>query len=126
MPLDKADYEWMEFLVGYAEDWDRTFRTTRTTYFTQDYWYLFTACIIGEQQKTPLSMTDAASKMRVSLSPGAKKERIDLAVTDGWLVEERSTTDARSKLLLPTDKLRTAMKAHLERTRQEALKRLAR
>jgi hypothetical protein len=58
--------------------------------------------------------------MRVSLSEDAKVDRIDRAVDDGWLVQDKRPPDLRVNLLLPTDKLRKAMNEHLVRTLNEA------
>jgi hypothetical protein len=41
-------------------------------------------------------------------------------VDDGWLVQDKRPPDLRVNLLLPTDKLRKAVNAHLHRTLNEA------
>ncbi len=115
--LDAPLEKWMDLLIYYAEDWDSTFRTDRTLYFTQEYWYLFTACIRADALGRPLARKEAIQRMRVSLSEDAKVERIKRAVDDKWLTEKQS---GRDKVLRPTDKLRTAMDNHLQRTLAEA------
>ena len=41
--MNEADKAWMKVLIDYAVDWDDTFRVQHRNYFTQEYWYLFTA-----------------------------------------------------------------------------------
>jgi|ERR1700722_3328529 hypothetical protein len=118
--MDAAVRDWMKVLTAYAEDWDRTFRKERRLYSTQDYWYLFTECVRADADGEPLPRQEAIRKMRVSLSEDAKVDRIDRAVDDGWLVQDKRPPDLRVNLLLPTDKLRHAMVEHLARTLGEA------
>jgi hypothetical protein len=118
--MDRALRDWMKLLHDYAEDWDATFRKPRGLYFTQEYWYLFTECVQADADGEPLPRQEAIRKMRVSLSEDAKVNRIDRAVEDGWLVQDKRPPDLRVNLLLPTDKLRKAMSEHLARTLDEA------
>ncbi|HYZ21422.1 MAG TPA: hypothetical protein VE690_04620 [Rhodopila sp.] len=118
--MDAAVRDWMKVLTAYAEDWDETFRKDRGLYFTQEYWYLFTECVRADADGEPLTRQEAMRRMRVSFSEDAKVDRIDRAVDDGWLVQDKSRSDLRVHLLLPTDKLRKAMNEHLVRTLNEA------
>jgi hypothetical protein len=123
--MDAAIRDWMQVLTTYAEDWDGTFRKERGVYSTQEYWYLFTECVRADADGEPLTRQEAMRKMRVSLSEDAKVDRIDRAVDDGWLVQDKCRFDLRLNLLLPTDKLRKAMNEHLVRTLNEARRALA-
>jgi hypothetical protein len=117
---DAAVRDWMKLLTAYMEDWDETFRKKRGLYFTQEYWYLFTECVRADADGEPLPRQEAIRKMRVCMSEDAKVDRIDRAVDDGWLVQDKRPPDLRVNLLLPTDKLRKAVNAHLHRTLNEA------
>jgi hypothetical protein len=118
--MDTTVRDWMKVLTAYAEDWDDTFRKERGLYSTQDYWYLFTECVRADADGEPLPRQEAIRKMRVSLSEDAKVDRIDRAVDDGWLVQDKRPPDLRVNLILPTDKLRKAMNEHLVRTLNQA------
>jgi hypothetical protein len=118
--MDEAVRDWMNLLAAYNEDWDKTFRKERCWYVTHEYWYLFTECVRADADGKPLTRQEAICKMRVSLSEDAKVDRIDRAVHDGWLVQDKRPPDLRVKRLRPTDKLRNAMNEHLLRTLNEA------
>jgi len=118
--MDPMLRAWMDVLIEYAEDWDRAFRSKQTNYFTQEYWYLFTACTKAYLDGRPLAIAQAAAKMRTDLSENAKTDRINKAVDDGFLLKLDSERDARQKHLVPSEKLITLLTGHLGRTLEGA------
>ena len=119
--MNEADKAWMQVLIDYAVDWDETFRVHHRNYFTQEYWYLFTACTQAHIEGKPLTVGEAIKAMRVG---GPKKcgQKIAKAETDGYLVKRKGEGDGREQLVIPTDKLVQLLSGHLARTRLAAWK----
>lgn len=124
---DKRDTKtlmvWGRVLEGYAVDWDQTFGHRAPDYFTQEYWYLFVRCTFAMLRGEPLTVTAASQSMK-SGSNRTRESRIQRAVLDGYLRKERSQSDAREVLLLPTDALKEMILGHLDRTLSIALEQL--
>ncbi|WP_417470465.1 hypothetical protein [Maricaulis sp.] len=111
---DGALADWTELLEQYARDWDATF-DGQPHYFTQEYWYLFVACLRGSWRGTPMSISGACQAMKTG-SNRTREERINRAVGDGFLVKSKSGDDKRTTVLLPSQKLEALLRGHFERT----------
>lgn len=122
--MDPKLLAWMEFLIRYAENWDKTFRSKdpshQLKYFTQEYWYLFTVVVTAEAKGHPITRAEAMAAMKVPYHQDTLIERIDDAIADKLLTEGRSPRDRRKVVLMPTDALRKAMTEHLATTFAEA------
>jgi hypothetical protein len=120
--MDADIRAWLDVLIRYAADWDNTFRT-RSDYFTQEYWYLFTECTRAHLDGSPLGVSEAAAKMQMKASANAKMVRINKAVDDGYLRKERLPgEDGRKVVLVPTDLLIGKLTEHFRRTLADAKK----
>ncbi|WP_417482085.1 hypothetical protein [Maricaulis sp.] len=106
--------DWTELLEDYARDWDETF-SGQPHYFTQEYWYLFVACLRGRWRGTPMSISSACQAMKTG-SNRTREERINRAVGDGFLVKSKTGDDKRTTVLLPSEKLEALLRGHFERT----------
>jgi hypothetical protein len=104
---------WANVLEDYARDWDKTF--TSADFFTQEYWYLFTNCLMKHWQQEEFTVAMAQERMK-ALSPGAKRQRIGRAQDAGLIQLVQSPVDARQRLVKPTAKLEKMMTNHLRRT----------
>lgn len=114
---------WMGVLEMYGRDWDETF-DNKASYFTQEFWYLLVNCMTNNWKGTPLSVSGACQQMK-SGSNRTREERIRKAVTDGYLVKQRSEADQREAYVVPSEKLESMMIEHFERTLQNTLDILA-
>lgn len=106
--------DWTEFLEVYARDWDETF-AGQPHYFTQEFWYLFVACLRAHWRGSPMTISSACQVMKTG-SNRTREERINRAVGDGFLVKSKSEDDKRSTVLVPSDKLEILLRGHFERT----------
>lgn len=105
---------WARVLEAYARDWDATFEN-RPAYFTQEFWYLLVGSMIAEWQGKPITVGTACQIMK-SGSNRTREERIKRAVTDGYLIKERTGDDRRAAIVRPTPKLAQMMRGHFART----------
>ena len=103
---------WAEFLVGYTNDWNETFRNR---FHTEEYWYPFVYSLRGDWSGHPLTMSDACGVMRTG-SIRTREARIGIAVTRGLLERRKSETDHRKILILPTPLLEASLVEHFSRT----------
>ena len=109
---------WAEFLVGYTNDWNETFRNR---FHTEEYWYPFVHSLRADWSGEPLTMSEACSVMRTgSIRTG--EARIALAATRGLLEKRKSETDHRKILILPTPLLEASLVEHFSRTLSQVLK----
>lgn len=115
---DEQLLAWAQVLEAYARDWDATFEN-RPAYFTQEFWYLLVGCVIAEWQGKPITV-GAACQIMKSGSNRTREERIKRAVSDGYLIKERTGEDRRAATVRPTPKLAQAMRGHFARTYFEA------
>lgn len=115
---DEQLLAWARVLEAYGRDWDATFEN-RPAYFTQEFWYLLVGCMIAELQGKPLTV-GAACQIMKSGSNRTREERIKRAVSDGYLIKERTGEDRRAAIVRPTPKLAQAMRGHFARTFFEA------
>ncbi len=113
---------WGEVLELYALDWDETFGYA-PHYFTQEYWYLLVRVTFAALKGHPLTVTSATQGMK-SGSNRTRENRLQKAVTDGYLLKQRSEEDMRNVCLLPTDRLVKLILGHMDRTLEMTLKRL--
>ncbi len=113
---------WGEVLELYALDWDETFGFA-PHYFTQEYWYLLVRVTFAALKGHPLTVTSATQGMK-SGSNRTRENRLQKAVTDGYLLKQRSEEDMRNVCLLPTDRLVKLILGHMDRTLEMTLKRL--
>ena len=111
---DEQLIHWAQALEFYARDWDATFEN-RPNYFTQEFWYLLVGCMIAYWSGKPMSVGAACQTMK-SGSNRTREERLKRAVTDGYLVKERTSGDGREAIVRPTPKLEQAMREHFQRT----------
>lgn len=121
---DEQLLAWARVLEAYARDWDTTFEN-RPAYFTQEFWYLLVGCMIAEWQGKPITV-GAACQIMKSGSNRTREERIKRAVSDGYLIKERTGEDRRAAIVRPTPKLAQAMRGHFARTYFEAMAALSR
>jgi hypothetical protein len=115
---DDTLLNWMDALVAYAKDWDRTFG--KKEYFTQEYWYLFVSCYRAHLCNRPLTISEALGEMKTG-APNTRKERMQNAIDDGYLEQHENEKDKRSSFVVPTDKLSIILEQHFKRTRSIAL-----
>ena len=109
---------WAEFLVGYTNDWNETFRNQ---FHTEEYWYPFVHSLRAEWSGEPLTMSEACGVMRTgSIRTG--EARIALAATRGLLEKRKSETDHRKILILPTPLLEASLVEHFSRTLGQVLR----
>lgn len=113
-PGQDALIDWADALESYARDWDSTF-ANRAAYFTQEYWYLFVACMVENWRGRPLTVSEACQRMKTG-SYRTREDRIKKAVDDGYLVKKKTSEDGRMTVVLPTPQLETIMREHFERT----------
>lgn len=106
--------DWTEFLEDYARDWDRAFEG-QPHYFTQEYWYLFVACLRSYWRGAPITVSAACQAMKTG-SNRTREERINRAVGDGFLVKTKTGDDRRVTVLLPSERLEALLRGHFERT----------
>ncbi|WP_203292448.1 hypothetical protein [Maricaulis parjimensis] len=111
-PGELAD--WTEFLEDYARDWDATF-AGQPHYFTQEFWYLFVACLRAKWRGAPLTISQACQVMKTG-SNRTREERINRAVSDGFLSKEKAGDDRRQTVLMPSPRLEDMLRSHFERT----------
>lgn len=116
---------WMDFLIAYAEDWDATFRSgspnDAKTYFTQEFWYLFTAAVKAHAEQRVLTRQEAFRAMRTVRNEDTLAKRIEVAEDDGYIIKSTSETSRREAKIEPDEKLLKKMDEHLERTFQKML-----
>jgi len=105
---------WMDALEYYGRDWDKTFEN-KASYFTQEFWYLLVNCLVNHWNGTPLSVSGACQQMKTG-SNRTREARIKKAVTDGYLLKEKSDKDHREAFVIPSPKLEALMVEHFERT----------
>lgn len=113
-PDIEALADWSQFLEDYARDWDRAFEG-QPHYFTQEFWYLFVTCLRSHWRGTPITVSAACQAMKTG-SNRTREERINRAVSDGFLVKAKMGEDRRTTVLLPSDRLEALLRGHLERT----------
>ncbi|OLF81414.1 hypothetical protein AWH62_01720 [Maricaulis sp. W15] len=106
--------DWSEFLEDYARDWDRAF-DGQPHYFTQEFWYLFVACLRSHWRGTPITVSAACQAMKTG-SNRTREERINRAVSDGFLTKAKTGEDRRTTVLVPSERLEALLRGHLERT----------
>ena len=106
--------DWMDALEFYARDWDETF-AGRSTYFTQEFWYMLVGCLRADWAGHPLTVSQLAQSMK-SGSNRTREERIKRAVDDGYLVKVRDDQDGRAAFVRPTPELERLIVGHLQRT----------
>ena len=116
--------DWMNALEFYARDWDETFQG-RSSYFTQEFWYMLIGCVRAHWAGHPLTVSQLAQSMK-SGSNRTREERIKRAVDDGYLVKERDERDGRSASVRPTQELENMIIGHLNRTLSRVLENLQR
>ena len=103
---------WAEFLIGYTNDWNETFRNR---FHTEEYWYPFVHSLRGDWSGQPLTMSEACGVMRTG-SIRTREARIGIAATRGLLERRKSETDHRKILILPTPLLEASLVEHFSRT----------
>ena len=113
---------WGEVLELYALDWDETFGNA-PLYFTQEYWYLLVRATFAALKGHPLTVTSATQGMK-SGSNRTRENRLHKAVSDGYLLKQRSDEDMRNVRMLPTDRLTKLILGHMDRTLELTLNRL--
>ena len=113
---------WGEVLELYALDWDETFGNA-PLYFTQEYWYLLVRVTFAALRGQPLTVMAATQGMK-SGSNRTRESRLQKAVSDGYLLKQRSAEDMRNVYLMPTDRLNRLILGHMDRTLELTLKRL--
>ena len=118
MTTEQSFELWGEVLENYARDWDRTFNQ-HPSYFSQEFWYLLMGCMFNNWRGTPLTVSAATQYMKTG-SNRTREERIKKAVIDGYLQKVKLHSDGRGTYVVPTEKLETMMRAHLERTLNQA------
>jgi len=106
--------DWSGFLEDYARDWDRAF-DGQPHYFTQEFWYLFVACLRSHWRGTPITVSAACQAMKTG-SNRTREERINRAVSDGFLTKAKIGEDRRTTVLVPSERLEDLLRGHLERT----------
>jgi len=106
--------DWSQFLEDYARDWDRAFEG-QPHYFTQEFWYLFVAVLRASWREAPMTVSAACQAMKTG-SNRTREERINRAVSDGFLIKTKMGDDRRTTVLLPSDRLEALLRGHLERT----------
>ena len=112
---------WAEFLVGYTNDWNETFRNR---FHTEEYWYPFVHSLRGDWSGKPLTMSEACGVMRTgTIRTG--EARIAFAATRGMLEKRKSDTDHRKILILPTPLLEASLVEHFSRTLSQVRELLA-
>ena len=104
----------MDALEFYARDWDETF-SGRSSYFTQEFWYMLMGCLRADWAGHPLTVSQLAHLMK-SGSNRTREERIKRAVDDGYLVKEKGAEDGRAAIVRPTPELEALIVEHLQRT----------
>ena len=113
--IDRSDLAaWMDALEFYARDWDETF-SGRSSYFTQEFWYMLMGCLRADWAGHPLTVSQLAHSMK-SGSNRTREERIKRAVDDGYLVKEKGAEDGRAAIVRPTPELEALIVEHLQRT----------
>ena len=112
---------WAEFLVGYTNDWNETFRNR---FHTEEYWYPFVNSLRGDWSGKPLTMSEACAVMRTG-SIRTREARIAFATTRGMLEKRRSNTDHRKMLIVPTPLLEASLVEHFSRTLSQVRELLA-
>ena len=112
---------WAEFLVGYTNDWNETFRNR---FHTEEYWYPFVHSLRADWSEKPLTMSEACGVMRTG-SIRTRETRIAIAATRGLLEKRKSETDQRNILILPTPILEASLVEHFSRTLRRILTLLA-
>ncbi len=113
---------WGEVLELYALDWDESFGNA-PHYFTQEYWYLLVRVTFAALKGQPLTVTAATQGMK-SGSNRTRESRLQKAVSDGYLLKQRSEEDMRNVCLLPTERLVKLILGHMDRTLAMTLERL--
>jgi hypothetical protein len=106
--------DWMDALEFYARDWDDSFGG-RTSYFTQEFWYMLISCLRADWAGHPLTVSQLAQSMK-SGSNRTREERIKRAVSDGYLIKVRDEVDGRATFVRPTKELESLIVGHLTRT----------
>ena len=103
---------WAEFLVGYTDDWNATFSNR---FHTEEYWHPFVHCLLASWADQPLTMGEACQAMRTG-SNRTRENRIVIAITRKLLARQKSDTDMRTTLVLPTPALERHLVGHFGRT----------
>ena len=111
--LDKPHLlPWAEFLIGYTDDWNQTFRNR---FRTDEFWLPFVRCLRGGWANRPLTMGEACQCMSTG-STRTREKRIALAVSRGMLKRQRGGQDLRVTSILPTGALESRLINHFTRT----------
>ena len=105
---------WMDALEFYGRDWDETF-SGRSSYFTQEFWYMLVGCLRADWAGHPLTVSQLAHSMK-SGSNRTREERIKRAVDDGYLIKAKDSEDGRAAIVRPTPELEALIIGHLQRT----------
>ena len=103
---------WAEFLVTYTDDWNATFSNR---FHTEEYWHPFVHCLLASWADQPLTMGEACQAMRTG-SNRTRENRIVIAITRKLLARQKSVTDMRTTLVLPTPALERHLVGHFGRT----------
>jgi hypothetical protein len=115
-----VDRTWMQLLMEFSEDWNRTFRTVHTRYCSQQYWHLFTTATKAHLDDEPLTFGQALHAMP-SASNKTREGLIIVAIRDGLLEGREHPKDKRKKLVVPSDRLLDLLAEHLAHTREAAV-----
>lgn len=119
----KALTKWHDVLDFYAHDWDKTFGH-RSTYYTQEFWYLLVDCAINYWRGEPLTVGSACERMKAG-SKRTREERIKKAEIDGLLERHKHNSDRRETFLIPSNELQQKIHGHLLRTLQNTISALS-